>query len=105
MLLSVFVKYSCIFGWEWGVKVFDATSGFVISTCIKVAKTVGILKVSGCWSHWNLLYGSEVKVLGHLLDERGGLAFGEVEDVESMDVIAERRGEADPFVFEVLLNL
>ena len=45
--------------------------------------------VSGSKSQRLLLSGSEMKVLGHFLDESSGLAVGEVEDGEGKGLIAE----------------
>ena len=45
--------------------------------------------VSGSKSQRLLLPGGEMKMLGHFLDESSGLAVGEVEDGESIGLIAE----------------
>ncbi len=44
-------------------------------------------------------------MFGHFGDERVGFDAGEVEDGEGVDPVFDRRGEEDPFVCDVLLDL
>ena len=59
----------------------------------------------GSKSHGLLLFGGEVEVFGHFVDERVDFVISEFEYSEGIDPVFDRRGEEDSFVGEVLTNL